>query len=477
MRPSMGMGILSAVWTMILLVLLIKSRKTDCPKQESFVSGLLFRMGIYLEEKPCFQKVESQRTKHILKDLYPATDIRAKCREYYGEKIGKMILIFTAGCYLTTVLSFVTERDSILQQGSLKRGGYLSDDQTVELVITDPDTEESRSLQHTLLSQRYPEKELDDLADELEEKLPGLILGDNTDLSRVKSKLSLTNGYERYPFSIDWLSSDYALIDSDGSVHNTEIQESTAVTLTADLTFREYERSISFPVVLQPATFTGEEALQRETERILNESDEAQAEAETFRLPGELFGKKVSYSIRGEGTPACLFPVFCLLIPLLFCLQDKDLENRLQKRKKRTDGEYPAFVEKFVLLYGAGMSIRRIFERLERDDLQEDLKEQIRVLVRDLHNGILEQTALEQFGHRLATPCYIKFSGLLISHLKKGNTDLKKLLEEEAGRAFEIRRNLARKKGEEAGTKLLFPMILMLGVVMAVIILPAFLSF
>ena len=102
---------------------------------------------------------------------------------------------------------------------------------------------------------------------------------------------------------------------------------------------------------------------------------------------------------------------------------------------------------------------------------------QLQILLRDLHNGILEQTAIEQFGRRLASPLYIKFSGLLIGNLKKGNTELLRMLKEEADAAFVIRRNQARKRGEEAATKLLFPMILMLGVVMAVIMLPAFLSF
>ncbi len=43
--------------------------------------------------------------------------------------------------------------------------------------------------------------------------------------------------------------------------------------------------------------------------------------------------------------------------------------------------------------------------------------------------------------------------------------------------AFEQRKNMAKRLGEEAGTKLLFPLFLMLGVVMAMIVLPAFLSF
>ena len=48
-----------------------------------------------------------------------------------------------------------------------------------------------------------------------------------------------------------------------------------------------------------------------------------------------------------------------------------------------------------------------------------------------------------------------------------------RLLEQEAEDAFEERKSMARKLGEEAGTKMLFPMILMLGAVMLILAFPA----
>ena len=51
------------------------------------------------------------------------------------------------------------------------------------------------------------------------------------------------------------------------------------------------------------------------------------------------------------------------------------------------------------------------------------------------------------------------------------------VLEMEAKDAFEDRKDMARKLGEEASTKLLLPMGMMLGVVLMLIVIPAFLSF
>ena len=51
---------------------------------------------------------------------------------------------------------------------------------------------------------------------------------------------------------------------------------------------------------------------------------------------------------------------------------------------------------------------------------------------------------------------------------------LRSKLYEESQSVFEERKKLARRKGEELGTKLLLPMMLLLGVVMVIIMAPAF---
>jgi hypothetical protein len=58
-----------------------------------------------------------------------------------------------------------------------------------------------------------------------------------------------------------------------------------------------------------------------------------------------------------------------------------------------------------------------------------------------------------------------------------GSKGLCRLLEQESQNALEERRALARKLGEEAGTKMLLPLMMMLGIVIAIIMVPAMLSF
>ena len=64
----------------------------------------------------------------------------------------------------------------------------------------------------------------------------------------------------------------------------------------------------------------------------------------------------------------------------------------------------------------------------------------------------------------------------LRAEYKKGTKGLKDILNAEAREALEERKALARKKGDEAGTKLLLPMGIMLIISIIMIIVPAFLT-
>ena len=88
-----------------------------------------------------------------------------------------------------------------------------------------------------------------------------------------------------------------------------------------------------------------------------------------------------------------------------------------------------------------------------------------------------EQKAYEHFGERCGGAMYRKFANILTQNLKKGSQGVVALLEQEAENAFEERKRAAKRYGEEAGTKLLFPMMIMLGIVMVILIIPAVFAF
>ena len=95
----------------------------------------------------------------------------------------------------------------------------------------------------------------------------------------------------------------------------------------------------------------------------------------------------------------------------------------------------------------------------------------------ELQVGRSETEAYDHFGKRCQLQPYIRLSALLSQNIRKGSNDLLRMLRQEADSAFAERKSLAKKLGEEAGTKLLLPMMMMLCVVMVIIMIPAYFSF
>ena len=97
-------------------------------------------------------------------------------------------------------------------------------------------------------------------------------------------------------------------------------------------------------------------------------------------------------------------------------------------------------------------------------------------MLQSFHIGVSELQAYRLFGTRCRSQKYIKLVSLLEQNAKLGASGFLSTLQQESRDALQERKSHARQLGEEAGTKLLLPMILMLAIVMVVIIVPAFVS-
>lgn len=145
--------------------------------------------------------------------------------------------------------------------------------------------------------------------------------------------------------------------------------------------------------------------------------------------------------------------------------------------------DYPPLILKFTLLIQAGMTARRAFQKMASDYMRSKpvkghfAYEMIVLACREMDSGVAELEAYRRFGERCGQMKYKTFSTILIQNLQKGSRHMADLLEQEAMEAWDERKRKARVLGEAAATKLLIPMIMMLIVVMAIIMIPAFLSF
>lgn len=145
--------------------------------------------------------------------------------------------------------------------------------------------------------------------------------------------------------------------------------------------------------------------------------------------------------------------------------------------------DYPEIVSKLTLLLGAGMTVRKAWRKIAEDYGDKNARgkarfayEEMLYTSREMDSGVAEAESYEKFGRRCNVQEYLRLGALLSQNLRKGTKGLNDLLKLEALQAFEERKARAKRRGEEAGTKLLLPMFLMLAEVLIIVVVPAFLS-
>ena len=94
-----------------------------------------------------------------------------------------------------------------------------------------------------------------------------------------------------------------------------------------------------------------------------------------------------------------------------------------------------------------------------------------------MKDGVSETKAIERFGKRCRLLPYMRFASVVSQNIRKGAEGILSILEGDSLEALEQRKARALAEGEKAGTKLLFPMMLMLGMVMILVIVPACFAF
>lgn len=226
---------------------------------------------------------------------------------------------------------------------------------------------------------------------------------------------------------------------------------------------------------------------EEEEERTLREAvalyNEEKNDPDYYYLPAEWDGKHLEWKRPKEhsGTLLASLSLFAGFVLLLKHLQEE--QNAKRKRAEQLLMDYPGLVMKFTLLVQAGMTVRRAFGKMALDYRKKSNKqeryayEEILTTCREMDSGVSEAEAYRRFGERCGQIKYKTFSVLLIQNLQKGSKRMAELLEKESMEAWDERKRKARVMGETAATKLLFPMMMMLAVVMAIIMIPAFLSF
>lgn len=167
-----------------------------------------------------------------------------------------------------------------------------------------------------------------------------------------------------------------------------------------------------------------------------------------------------------------LFAAAALLI--VFYTTDRGLDARIKKRNFYIQYDFPDFLNKLVLLINAGMTVPRAWEKIVTDRKNmTPLYEELNTTYLEIKNGKSETAAYEDFARRCRAKEITKFIAAIIQNLRKGNGELVPLLKLQSNECWQLRKNMAKRLGEEASTKLVLPLMIMFIGILIIVILPA----
>lgn len=159
---------------------------------------------------------------------------------------------------------------------------------------------------------------------------------------------------------------------------------------------------------------------------------------------------------------------------LLFYIPDRELDEKIKKRYFSIQYDFPDFLNKLVLLINAGMTVTRAWEKIVRDRKNmTPLYEELNTTYIEITNGKPETIAYEDFARRCRVKEITKFITAIIQNMRKGNNELVVLLKLQSNECWQLRKNMARRLGEEASTKLVLPLMIMFVGILIIVILPA----
>lgn len=182
--------------------------------------------------------------------------------------------------------------------------------------------------------------------------------------------------------------------------------------------------------------------------------------------------------IAGLGA-AVLLPFFLL----------RQLDSRIRAKKRQILIELPELLSKLILLVNAGDTVQQAIARCvahpaapgdsAKDAADEaaihPLDRELAVLARDMGNGLSFSIALEHFSKRCGVQEVTLFTNTVLLNYRRGGDDFVTSLRELNRVLWDKRKALAKTLGEEASSKLVFPMVLIFVVVMVVVATPAIL--
>lgn len=428
-----------------------------------------------------------QRVKKDLENQYASSEewIERETEQFFMKQ-GRIILAeVVIGIILLIILIFsmiFSPKYIVFERNPFGQG-------MKEIQVSLKKDKENKKINYKLSEQELSDKQIRKIYKQFFKELKRKVAGKNTGLNKVTTSLSLPENIEGYPFEIAYEFLEDGYIFLDGTLNKKEQNklkngESHITYITVKASYKQYEeiRKYKIQIFSKPDTFRHNKFYK--VEQYLKKKEQKSRYGEKIRIPTTYKGIQIGTGQNGVGSMGLiiLFITIGLLIPLHNYMKLREMGDKCQIEAER---DFPVIVHLLTLYMGAGLSffsaVRRISNNYQRQKKQSKQKkyafERIMLMEQQMNNGISQKEACHNWGMQFRTDSYQKLSLILIQSFTKGAKEAAVLMETEEKEAFRKRVDRARKEGEEAATRLLFPMILLLSEVMLLVMYPALIRF
>ena len=401
------------------------------------------------------------------------------------EVIYFLILMISGGLGVLVCLN--DEKSTLSQTGGIQRPEPGSDTLEEDYILSVEDLSIREPYRVTVENRHLTKRELEELFTDAVKELECIFLGENESLDHITKNVILADSVVDGRVDVSWSFDNYEAVNLSGELQEEALSEDgRLVQVTATLEYEDVQAEHRFSIMIYPPEKTVQEQFYELLTRQL-ETQNSGSDA-VFVLPKKLAGHVLVWTRQSQKKHYTVLLIGLCAMAGVAVGRKEDIRKAREKRNAQLLAEYPQMLSQMALLLGAGMTVNRAWERIVvsyenrtagvAGDLQEiPVYEEMRITYHQIKDGVGERLAYEQFGERLQLQVYRRLATLLVQNLRKGTAGLSRLLEKEMKDAFEAQENFAKKRGEELQTKLLIPMMLMLGLVIVIIMIPAIASF
>ena len=147
--------------------------------------------------------------------------------------------------------------------------------------------------------------------------------------------------------------------------------------------------------------------------------------------------------------------------------------KKILKRSDELLHDFSEVVSKLALLTNAGMILREAWHEVAFAG-KGTIYTEMQTAVNEMDNGVPEIDAIYNFGTRCIIPEIKKFTSTIIQGMTKGNSELTSMLQEQSKEVWQLKKQLVRREGEKAASKLLIPICIMFVGILIMILIPIF---